>query len=156
VDLQQTTKSNGSERLHVVVHAPDRLAGYQQASGRRSYLVVVKDTVCQTAATKITANATTRPFRVEHAADAVAQIDSLPSYLKLVNKAKDVHPSGSTYRFDLPTSTGGLAQPRYTVTGKSVTKIEVTQPGSVVKVTISAINSSPQVKAPTASSIISG
>ena len=157
VDLQQTSKSNGSGGLHAVVDPPDRLAGYQQDSGRRVYFVVVNDTVYQTAPAKITAKASSRSYHVEHVTTgAFAQVNPLPSYLNLVNRAKNVRSSGSTYSFHLPNSTGGLSNLTYTVTGKYVTKIEVTQPGSAVNITISAINSSPQVKAPPTSSIISG
>ena len=58
-NLKQVSTTNGTGVLHLVLQAPDRLAGYEQATGRRSYLVVVGDTVYQSVATSITSSIAT-------------------------------------------------------------------------------------------------
>ena len=127
-DLKQTSSTNGVGQLHLVLQAPDRAIGFQQATGQRLYFVINKDTVYQTVPTKISSSVTVHHFRVEHATNPIPQIDPLPSYLNLVNRAKAVNRNGAVYSFSLATSTGGNAQLHYTVTGDYVSKIVVDIP----------------------------
>jgi hypothetical protein len=154
-ELQQTL-SSGTVHLHLVVQVPGRAAGYEQGTGRRSYLVVVDNTVYQSPPAKITASPATPRFKVIHVANPLSQVDPLPSYLNLVGRAKAIHRNGSEYTFSLTTSAGGQALLRYTVTGDYVTRIDVLIPGSVTRIDVSHINSSPPIQVPPTSSISSG
>jgi hypothetical protein len=155
-NLKQTSTTNGVGVLHLVVQAPDRLAGYEQATGRRSYLVVVKNTVYQSVATSITASISSRRFYVQHVSNPIRQVDPLPSYLALVNRAKAIHRNGSVYSFTLATNTGAKAQLSYTITGEYVSRVEVRIPGSVTQIDLTNLNSSPPVMLPAKSLIRSG
>jgi hypothetical protein len=155
-DLKQVSTANGTGLLHVVLQAPDRLAGYEQATGRRSYLVVAGNTVYQSVATSITSSITSHRFYVQHVSDPISQVDPLPSYLSLVSRAKAVHRDGSVYSFTLATTTGKLAQLHYTVTGEYVSRIDVNIPGSITRIDLTRINSSPPVELPAQSSIRTG
>ena len=155
-DLKQTSSTNGVGQLHLVLQAPDRAIGFQQATGQRLYFVINKDTVYQTVPTKISSSVTVHHFRVEHATNPIPQIDPLPSYLNLVNRAKAVNRNGAVYSFSLATSTGGNAQLHYTVTGDYVSKIVVDIPGSITTINVTKINSSPPIQLPARSSISTG
>ncbi len=155
-DLKQVSTTNGTGVLHIVLQAPDRLAGYEQATGRRSYLVVAGNTVYQSVATSITSSITSHRFYVQHVSDPISQVDPLPSYLSLVSRAKAVHRDGSVYSFTLATTTGKLAQLHYTVTGEYVSRIDVNIPGSITRIDVTRINSSPPVELPAKSSIRAG
>jgi hypothetical protein len=155
-DLKQVSTTNGVGRLHLVLQAPDRAIGFQQATGRRLYFVVINNTVYQTVPTKITNSVTVHHFTVEHATNPIPQVDPLPSYLNLVNQAKDIHQNGSVYSFSLATNTGGKAHLRYTVTGDFVSKIVVDIAGSITTIDVTKINTSPPIKVPAKSLIVSG
>ena len=77
-NLKQVSTTNGTGVLHLVLQAPDRLAGYEQATGRRSYLVVVGDTVYQSVATSITSSITTHRFYVQHVPNPSARSTRCP------------------------------------------------------------------------------
>ena len=154
-ELQQTS-SSGSIHLHLVVQVPGRAAGYEQGTGRRSYVVVANNTVYQSPPAKIAASPAKPRFRVIHVANPLTQVDPLPSYLNLVGRAKAIHRNGPEYAFSLSTSTGRQALLRYTVTGDYVTRIDVVIPGSVTRIDVSHINSSPPIQLPPTSSISSG
>jgi hypothetical protein len=155
-NLKQTSTTNGVGVLHLVVQAPDRAAGYEQGVGRRSYLVVAGNTVYQTTPTKVTNSTTVHRFRVLHVQNPMSQVDPLPSYLALVNRAKAIHQNGSVYSFTLATNTGAKAQLSYTITGEYVSRIEVRIPGSVTQIDLTNVNSSPPVMLPAKSLIRSG
>jgi hypothetical protein len=155
-DLKQTSTTNGVGQLHLVLQAPDRAIGFQQATGQRLYFVVIKNTVYQTTPIKITNSVTVHHFTVEHATNPIPQVDPLPSYLALVNRAKDVHRNGEVYSFSLATNTGGKAKLQYTVTGDYVTNIAVSIAGSVTNINVTKINTSPSISVPAKSLIISG
>jgi hypothetical protein len=154
-NLKQASTTQGTGQLHLVLQAPSRLAGYEQSTGRRSYLVVVNNTVYQTVATKITSSISHLRFTVKHVANPIPQVDPLPSYLVLVPRAKAIHRNGAVYSFSLDTNTGTKAQLHYTVTGDYVSKIVVNIPGSATTIDVTRINSSPPIKIPAKSSISS-
>lgn len=155
-DLKQVSTVTGGGQLHLVLQAPDRAIGFQQATGQRLYFVVIKNTVYQTVPTKITNSVTVHHFTVEHAVNPIPQVDPLPSYLNLVNQAKAIHQNGAVYSFSVPINTGGKAQLHYTVTGDFVTKIVVDARGSVTTIDVTKINTSPPISVPAKSLIISG
>ncbi|HEX4218086.1 MAG TPA: hypothetical protein VHZ02_06955 [Acidimicrobiales bacterium] len=155
-DLKQKSTTNGVGQLHLVLQAPDRAVGFQQATGQRLYFVIVNDTVYQTTPTKISSSVTVHHFTVQHATNPIPQVDPLPSYLTLVSRAKDIHHDGAVYTFPLATNTGGKALLHYTVTGEYVSKIVVDIAGSVTTINVTKINSSPPIKVPAKSSIVSG
>jgi hypothetical protein len=88
-----------------------------------------------------------------HAANALSQVDPLSSYLALVSQAKGLHQNGSVFSFYVPTSSGGKAQLRYTISGEFVSKIQVSIPGATTRIDVTRINTSPPVKIPAKSSI---
>ena len=152
-NLKQVSTTNGVGQLHLVFQAPSRAAGFQQATGQRLYFVVVGDTVYQTTPTKISKSITVHHFRVVHAANALSQVDPLSSYLALVSQAKGLHQNGSVFSFSVPTSSGGKAQLRYTISGEFVSKIQVNIPGATTQIDVTRINTSPPVKVPAKSSV---
>ncbi|HEY5251031.1 MAG TPA: hypothetical protein VIJ09_05195 [Acidimicrobiales bacterium] len=155
-DLKQVSTTNGVGQLHLVLQAPDRAIGFQQATGQRLYFVVIKNTVYQTVPTKITKSVTVHHFTVEHATNPIPQVDPLPSYLNLVSRAKAVQRNGEVYSFSVATNTGGKAQLRYTVIGDYVSKIVVDIAGSITTIDVTKINTSPPISVPAKSLIISG
>jgi hypothetical protein len=110
--------------------------------------VVAGNTVYQTTPVKITNSTSVHRFRVLHVQDPMSQVDPLPSYLDLVNRAKSIHRDGSVYSFTLPTNTGAKAQLSYTITGEYVSRVDVRTPGSVTRIDLTNINSSPPVELP--------
>src|SRR5882757_9785996 len=76
-NLKQTSTANGTGQLHLVVQAPSRAAGYQQARGLRSYFVVVNDTVFESVAKSVTSSVTSHRFHVQHIANPLSQVDPL-------------------------------------------------------------------------------
>jgi hypothetical protein len=155
-DLKQVSTANGVGQLHLVLQAPDRAIGFQQATGQRLYFVVIKNTVYQTVPTKITKSVTLHHFTVQHVTNPLSQVNVLPSYLDLVKQAKAVHRNGEVYSFSLATNTGTKAQLHYTVTGDYVSKIVVDIAGSATTINVTKINSSPPIAVPAKSLIVSG
>ncbi|HEY1467007.1 MAG TPA: hypothetical protein VGF11_08120 [Acidimicrobiales bacterium] len=155
-DLKRVSTANGVAQLHLVLQAPDRAIGFERATGRQLYFVVINNTVYQTVPTKITNSVTVHHFNVQQASNPLAQLDPLPSYLDLVNRAKAIHQNGDVYSFSLATNTGTKAQLHYTVTGDYVSKIVVDIAGSDTTINVTKINSSPPIVAPTKSLISSG
>jgi hypothetical protein len=154
-DLKETAPT-GTAQLHLVLQAPSRAAGYQQARGLRSYFVVVNDTVYETVARSINSSITSHRFGIQHVANPLPQVDPLPSYLAVVSRAKAIHRNGDVYSFSLKTNTGATALLRYTVTGDYVSGIDVSIPGAVTHIDVTNINTSPPIQVPPTSSISSG
>jgi hypothetical protein len=155
-DLKRVSTASGVAQLHLVLQAPDRAIGFEQATGRQLYFVVINNTVYQTVPTKITNSVTVHHFKVQQASNPLTQLDPLPSYLDLVSRAKAIHQNGDVYSFSLATNTGTKAQLHYTVTGDYVSKIVVDIAGSATTINVTKINSSPPIAAPAKSLIISG
>jgi hypothetical protein len=99
---------------------------------------------------------TVHHFTVQQASNPLPQLNPLPSYLDLVNRAKAIHQNGDVYSFSLATNTGTKAQLHYTVTGDYVSKIVVDIAGSITTINVTKINSSPPIAVPAKSLIVSG
>ncbi len=142
------TSSSGRVVQHFVFEAPDRLAGYETISGKRSYIVAIGDLVYESAALPVGAPASERRYYTQTVSDPIAQVDPLSQLLRYVGVNKVVHRRGEDFTFTLPTTQGSTARLTFRVSGSYIGRATVDANGSVTTLSVSAINRGATVVAP--------
>ncbi len=151
-DISHATPQ-GTETLHLVFEAPDRLGGYVQLGNVRSYVVVLGSTQYQS--TNVAADAPTRGLTFFSQPSAPARSnDPLAAYLTdYVRPATVVRRDGTHYRVTVVKSgqTGTFVA---TVSGPYVVELSVRAPGLSDHIVVSAVGSSPPVRLPAGARVL--
>ena len=136
-----------------VVRTPDRLGGYIQSGGNRSYVYVIGTTGYQsvTAPAGVPVNRLT--FYRQNSQPAIAY-DPAHGYLPYATEAKHPGQSGSTYAFSL-TKQGQTGHFTFTVAGPYVSRFTLTVPNASVRLDISDVGTSPPVQLPAGIRVVS-
>jgi hypothetical protein len=143
-----TTGSSGRVVQHFVFEAPDRMAGYETISGKRSFIVAIGDLVYESAALPVSAPASERRYYTQTVSDPIAQVDPLSQLLRYVGVNKAVQRRGEDFTFTLPTTQGSTATLTFLVSGSYIGRATVHVDGSVTTLSVSAINGGATVVAP--------
>ncbi len=146
----------GNQTASLVYQAPDRLGGWLQSAGRRTYLVIIGSTeyISVTRSTKTAGGPLT--FYTQQTTGAQA-VDPAHTYLPYWNchgaPTCPTTRSGSVTTVKL--SQGGQTEKlNYTVTGNVVSKFTAVTPGGTISLEISKVASSPAVALPKGAKII--
>ncbi len=151
-DISHATPQ-GTETLHLVFQAPDRLGGYIQLGNARSYVFVVGSTQYQSAT--VTPGTSTRGLTFyKHLGTPARSNDPLAAYLAdYVRPAAVVHRDGTRYRVTVVKSgqTGTFVT---TVSGSYVAELSVRAPGLADDIVVSSVGSSPPVRLPAGARVL--
>ena len=151
---EQLTESTpqGDQSGHLVFQAPDRLAGYLDAGGRRTYLVVIGSTEYIAISTP-TAGGSAPSSYFSQTSQAATAVDPVHTYLKYASQGAARH-SGAVTTVTLRKA-GQLETLVFTVKGSHVVSFHATTPGGSIQLTISNFGSSPSVALPAGAKIVS-
>jgi hypothetical protein len=139
----------GSQTASLVYQAPDRLGGWLQSAGRRTYISITRS-----------ARVTGAPLTFYKQPTTGAQaVDPAHAYLPYWNchgaPSCPTTRSGSTTTVTL--SQGGQTEKlTYTVTGNYVSRFTAGIPGGTIRLDISDVGTSPDVSLPKGAKIVSG
>jgi hypothetical protein len=141
----------GNQTASLVYQAPDRLGGWLESSGRRTYLVIIgsNEYISVTRSAKITG--TPLSFYRQQTTGA-QQVDPAHTYLPFYDKGPATR-SGSVTTVTLSQS-GQIERLTYTVTGNVVSKFAAVTPGGTISLDISKVGSSPAVQLPAGAKIV--
>lgn len=153
----------GSETGYLTYHAPDRLGGYVESAGRRTYIYIQGVNEYQSVSVTSGTSISHLVFYRQHAESAVSSLDPAQNYLGIATKLKGLHQSGNTYSGIL-TRGGETGALQYTVSGQYVGRFVISAQGTSVVVTISQVGTAPpiglpkgaRVESPTASTTPAG
>ncbi len=151
VATEQTPQ--GSETAYLTYQAPDRLGGYIDSGGRRTYVYFIGRTQYQsvTVSTKTKSTKKLTFYRQPVAGASVA--DPVHSYLRLSSQGVDKKLSGNTTTMTL-NQAGQSVELRYTVSGQYVSMFEGSGQGATVAIVISQVGTTPPVKLPSGIKIV--
>jgi hypothetical protein len=143
----------GTETLHLVFEAPDRIGGYVQLGTARSYVFVVGSTQYQSAA--VTPGTPTRGLTLFRQLGTSARSnDPLAAYLAdYVRPATVVHRDGTRYRVTV-VKRGQTGTFVTTVSGPYVAELSVRAPGLADDIVVSSVDSSPPVRLPAGARVL--
>ncbi|MEI7859433.1 MAG: hypothetical protein WCI26_06320 [Acidimicrobiales bacterium] len=140
----------GSQTANLVFQAPDRLGGWLESAGRRTYLYIIGSTEYISVTQSTKGPKTPLTFYKQQTTGALA-VDPAHTYLPYYNKGPATT-SGSVTTVTL--SQGGQTENlKYTVTGDYVSNFKAVTPGGSISLDISAVGTSPQVKLPAGAKI---
>lgn len=145
------TTPQGNQNASLVYQAPDRLGGWLQSAGRRTYLVIIGTT--EYISVTQPAKSTTPPLSFYSQQTTGAQaVDPAHTYLPHYNKGPATK-SGSVTTVTL--SQGGQTDHlTYTVTGNYVSNFKAVTPGGTINLAISKLGTSPAVALPKGAKIV--
>lgn len=148
----------GSQTASLVYQAPDRLGGWLQSAGRRTYLVIIGSTEYISLTRSAGATGAPLSFYTQQTTGAQA-VDPAHTYLPYWNchgaPSCPTSRSGATTTVTL--SQGGQTEKlTYTVTGNYVSRFTAATPGGTISLDISKVGSSPPVSLPKGAKIVSG
>jgi len=146
----------GNQTASLVYQAPDRLGGWLESAGRRTYLVIIgsKEYISVTRPTKSSGKPLT--FYTQQTTGAQA-VDPAHNYLPYWNchGAPKCPTSRSGSVTTVTLSQGGQTEKlSYTVTGNYVSKFSAVTPGGTIALEISELGTSPDVALPKGSKVI--
>ncbi len=141
----------GNQTASLVYQAPDRLGGWLQSVGRRTYLVIIGSTEYISVTRPAGAAGAPLSFYTQQTTGAQA-VDPAHTYLPYYNKGPATR-SGAVTTVTL--SQGGQTEKlTYTVTGNYVSKFTASTPGGTISLDISEIGTSPTVSLPKGAKIV--
>lgn len=141
------TTPEGSETGYLTYEAPDRLGGYVESEGRRTYLYIQGVNEYQSVTVANGTSTTHLVFYRQHAQTAVTGLDPAQNYLRLERTVHGVQQSGSNYRLTL-TRGGETGTLDYTVSGQYIGRFSIAAQGTQVVVTISQVGTAPPIGLP--------
>jgi hypothetical protein len=146
------TTPEGSETGYLTYQAPNRLGGYVESAGRRTYLYIQSDTEYQSVTVSNSTSTSHLVFYRQQSQEPVTALDPAQNYLRLEQSVHGAQQSGNKYTFTLTRGgeTGTLA---YTVTGQYIGRFTITAKGTRVVVTISQVGTAPAVGLPKGSRV---
>jgi hypothetical protein len=140
----------GNQTASLVYQAPDRLGGWLQSSGRRTYLVIIGSTE-YISVTRPAGSKAPPTFYTQQTTGAQA-VDPAHTYLPYYDRGPSTR-SGSVTTVTL--SQGGQTEKlTYTVTGNIVSKFTASTPGGTISLAISNVGTSPAVELPKGAKVI--
>ena len=141
----------GSETVNLVYQAPDRLGGWLQSGGRRSYLVIIDPIAYQSVTRPASVTRAPLVFYAQQSTGA-QNVDPVHHFLPFWNKGPSTR-SGSVTTVTL--SQGGQTEKlSFTVTGNVVTKFFAVFPGGSYLLDISSFGTSPAVALPKGARVV--
>ncbi len=145
-DVSESTPQ-GSQTLHFVYQAPDRLGGYVQSGRLRSYVYII-GTSGYRAITVPAGTPTNRlHFYRQSIPPGTAQADGVAVYLQPASRGANKKTSNGVTTMTI--SQGGVtATFVYTVSGQYVSALDATAPGQAVHLIVTDVGSSPSVSLP--------
>ncbi len=152
--------ASASETGYLTYQAPNRLGGYVEAAGRRTYIYIDGNTEYQSLTVSNGTSTAHLVFYRQHSQTPVVSLDPAQNYLRLGRLhlrlgrlAPHVHRSGNTYSFSLTQGgeTGTLA---YTVSGQYVGILTIHAQDTAVEVTISQVGSAPSIGLPKGARVV--
>ncbi len=142
-----------SETQHLIWQAPDRLGGYVESQGSRSYVAVIGRFEFQSSPVSASASNAHLTF-TRQAGQPASAYDPVRNYLGLLQHATDVHQHGTKSTFVLAVQ-GQSLQGTVTVTGTYVSALHIAGAGASVNLAISSVGSSPAVALPSGAKVSS-
>ena len=140
----------GNQTASLVYEAPDRLGGWLESAGRRTYLVIIGPT--EYISVTRPAGSTAPPVFYTQQTTGAQAVDPAHTYLPYYDKGPSTR-SGSVTTVTL--SQGGQTEKLvYTVTGNFVSKFTATTPGGTISLDISKVGTSPAVALPKGAKVI--
>jgi hypothetical protein len=135
----------GDQTAYLNYQAPDRLGGWLESSGRRTYLVIIGSTEYISVTRPIKGAKGPIVFYKQETEGAQA-VDPAHTYLQYYDKGKSTK-SGSVTTVTL--SQGGETEKLiYTVTGNYVSNFKAVTPGGTINLSISNVGSASKVALP--------
>lgn len=141
----------GSQTDYLTYQAPDRLGGYIESGGRRTYVYVIGDEEYQSLTVAASSGDKHLVF-YKQSTEGPAALDPAHNYLRYAALAKNATHSGSTTTFKL-TQSGQTGTFVFTVSGSYVSSMSLTVRTASVKLVISQVGNSPPVALPAGSRI---
>jgi hypothetical protein len=151
-DLSEATPQ-GSQTAHIVYDAPDRLGGWIQSAGRRTYLVIIGTTEYVSVSGSPKADSKHLVFYKQTTTGAQA-VDPAHTYLAYWNRGPSVTDGDTT---TVTLSQGGQTEKLiFTVDGKYVSRFKAVTPGGTIVLDITDVGTSPAVALPAGAVVRSG
>jgi hypothetical protein len=141
------TTPEGSETGYLTYQAPDRVGGYVESEGRRTYLYIQGVNEYQSVTVPNGTSTTHLVFYRQHAQTPVTALDPTQNYLRIEHRLHRVEQSGSNYSGTL-TSGGETGTLEYTVSGQYIGRFSIAAQGTQVVVTISQVGTAPPIGLP--------
>ncbi len=142
-DLVEKT-SQGSETIHLVFQNPDRLGGWIDSAGKRTYIFVIGTKEYRTT-TQASSAPMPKTFYVQQVTGA-KDVDPAQGLLKDYNKGTST--TNGDVTTVILTQQGQTATLLYTVTGSYVSRFKATAPGTSILLDITKVGTSPPVELP--------
>ncbi len=155
--LTQAT-AQGNETASIVYQAPDRLGGWTQSAGRRTYLFIIGTTEYISVTGSAKTGRVPLVYYTQRSSGAKAA-DPAQQYLRVFKQAlptgvtRTIVTTGSVTTVTL-TQGAQVETLTYTVTGNYVTKFHAVIPGGTINLTISEVGTSPPVALPAGHRIV--
>jgi len=145
----------GSETGYLTYQAPDRLGGYIESAGRRTYVYIVGDTQYQSVTVGRGASTAHLVFYRQHSLEPVSAVDPVQYYLRFEHLARRFSARGTTYTVTI-TRSGQTGILGYQVSGQYIGRvvIEAPQQASSVVVTISQVGTAPPTGLPPGARVV--
>ena len=151
-EVLNTTSPNGTQTLHLVFQAPDRLGGYAVNGNRRTYIYIIGPYEYQSLTVPNTASDKHLVFYRQPGRPA-AQADPARGFLRFAQHGQNVKGSAGSYTFTV-TQNGVTGAFTATVSGQYVSAMTLAAPNESDQLEISQVGSSPPVALPSGSRVI--
>ena len=140
----------GNQTASLVFEAPDRLGGWLQSAGRRTYLVIIGSS--EYISVTRPAGSTAPPTFYTQQTTGAQAVDPAHTYLPYYDRGPSTR-SGSVTTVTL--SQGGQTEKlTYTVTCNYVSKFNASTPGGTITLDISNVGTSPAVALPKGAKVV--
>ena len=151
-EVLSTTTPNGSQTLHLVFQAPDRLGGYAVNGNRRTYIYILGRYQYQSLTVPATASVRHLVFYRQPGRPA-SLADPARGFLRFAARGQNVKGSAGSYTFTV-TQNGVTGAFTATVSGPYVSAMTLVAPNESDQLAISQVGTSPPVALPSGSRVI--
>jgi hypothetical protein len=152
VATEQMQQGAGSETAYVTYQAPDRLGGYVEASGKRTYIYFIGQYEYRTL--PLSPRASTRHLTLyRQAVPGGTSADPAHTYLVLATQGTDQRQSGNTTTMTL-NQAGQTVSLSYTVSGQYISQFKGSGQGASVELLISQVGNAPPVNLPAGARVV--
>ncbi|MGH9205227.1 MAG: hypothetical protein ACRD1G_01485, partial [Acidimicrobiales bacterium] len=151
-EMLDTTTPNGSQTLHLVFQAPDRLGGYAINGNRRTYIFIIGRYEFQSLAVPAGGSDKHLTF-YRQAGRAASQADPARGFLHFAERGQNVKGSAGSYTFTV-TQNGVTGAFTATVSGSYVSAMTLVAPNESDQLKISQVGTSPHVALPSGSRVV--
>jgi FlaG/FlaF family flagellin (archaellin) len=147
------TTPQGKQTDYLVYQAPDRLGGYVESGGKRTYIYIIGNLEYQSLTVAPGASTSHLVF-YRQASQGVQGSDFVHVYLSYALTAPRIQSDGATHTFTL-TQNGQTGNFKYQVSGQYVAEFNLTVSSASVQMVISQVGTSPPVALPKGAKVIS-